>query len=31
MYARAVREALDLEEAPRFEVWFLRVGRVIES
>ncbi|MEA2601171.1 MAG: hypothetical protein QOF89_2163 [Acidobacteriota bacterium] len=31
LYARAVREALDLGEAPRFELWFLRVGRVVEG
>jgi ATP-dependent exoDNAse (exonuclease V) beta subunit len=31
LYARAVREALELEEAPRFELWFLRVGRVVEG
>ena len=30
VYARAVQEALDLDEAPRFEVWFLRVGRVVQ-
>jgi len=30
MYVRAVQEALDLGEAPRFEMWFLRVGRVVD-
>ncbi|MBW8876635.1 MAG: UvrD-helicase domain-containing protein [Acidobacteria bacterium] len=29
LYTRAIREALELKEAPRFEVWFLRVGRVV--
>ncbi|HEX9944926.1 MAG TPA: UvrD-helicase domain-containing protein [Thermoanaerobaculia bacterium] len=29
-YARAVQEALELEEAPRFELWFLRTGRVVQ-
>ena len=29
LYARAVQEALELKEAPRFELWFLRVGRVV--
>ena len=29
-YARAVREALGLAEAPRFELWFLAAGRVVE-
>ncbi len=29
LYTRAVREALELEESPRFELWFLRVGRVV--
>ena len=29
IYARAIQEALELEEAPRFELWFLRVGRII--
>ncbi len=29
VYARAVREALEMEEAPRFEVWFLRAGEVV--
>jgi ATP-dependent exoDNAse (exonuclease V) beta subunit len=28
IYARAVREALELAEAPRFELWFLRAGVV---
>jgi ATP-dependent helicase/nuclease subunit A len=30
VYLRAVQEALDLEETPRFEMWFLRVGRVVD-
>jgi ATP-dependent helicase/nuclease subunit A len=29
VYARAVREALEMEEAPRFELWFLRAGSAI--
>jgi ATP-dependent helicase/nuclease subunit A len=29
VYTRAVREALELAEAPRFELWFLRAGRVL--
>jgi ATP-dependent exoDNAse (exonuclease V) beta subunit len=29
VYARAVREALEMDEAPRFEVWFLRAGVVV--
>jgi ATP-dependent helicase/nuclease subunit A len=29
VYARAVREALEMDEAPRFEVWFLRAGEVV--
>lgn len=29
-YLRALSEALDLEEAPRFELWFLRADRVVE-
>ncbi|HWM91801.1 MAG TPA: UvrD-helicase domain-containing protein [Thermoanaerobaculia bacterium] len=29
-YARALREALDLEEPPRFELWFLQADRVVE-
>jgi ATP-dependent exoDNAse (exonuclease V) beta subunit len=28
IYERAVREALEMEEAPRFELWFLRAGVV---
>jgi ATP-dependent helicase/nuclease subunit A len=28
MYARAVQEALEIAEGPRFELWFLRVGIV---
>jgi ATP-dependent exoDNAse (exonuclease V) beta subunit len=31
VYTRAVREALELAEAPRFEVWFLRAGEVVGS
>lgn len=29
-YVRAVRDALGLAEVPRFELWFLAAGRVIE-
>jgi ATP-dependent helicase/nuclease subunit A len=29
VYGRAVREALEMEEAPRFELWFLRAGKVL--
>jgi ATP-dependent exoDNAse (exonuclease V) beta subunit len=29
-YVRALREALDLDEDPRFELWFLRADRVVE-
>jgi ATP-dependent exoDNAse (exonuclease V) beta subunit len=29
VYMRAVREALELAEAPRFELWFLRAGRIL--
>jgi hypothetical protein len=29
VYARAIREALEMDEAPRFEVWFLRAGVVV--
>jgi ATP-dependent helicase/nuclease subunit A len=29
LYRRAIREALELAEEPRFELWFLRAGRVI--
>ncbi len=28
LYVRALREALDLDEEPRFELWFLRAGDV---
>ncbi len=31
IYERAVREALEMEEGPRFELWFLRAGRVVSS
>lgn len=30
VYVRALREALELEEEPRFELWFLRAERVVE-
>ncbi len=29
LYVRAVQEALALERAPRFELWFLQAGRVV--
>lgn len=29
VYRRAVQEALDLPQAPRFELWFLHPGRVV--
>jgi ATP-dependent helicase/nuclease subunit A len=29
IYARAIQEALELKEAPRFELWFLRVGHIL--
>jgi len=29
LYSRAVQEALNLSEPPRFELWFLRPGRVV--
>ena len=29
VYARAVRDALEMDEPPRFEVWFLREGEVV--
>ncbi len=29
-YVRALREALDLAEPPRFELWFLQADRVVE-
>ncbi|RPH56358.1 hypothetical protein EHM82_03520, partial [bacterium] len=28
IYARAIQEALELGEAPRFELWFVRMGRI---
>lgn len=28
LYARAIREALGLDHEPRFELWFLRAGRI---
>ncbi len=31
LYSRAVREALELEQAPRFELWFLRAGRTVQG
>ncbi|HEV2855353.1 MAG TPA: UvrD-helicase domain-containing protein [Thermoanaerobaculia bacterium] len=30
LYSRAVGEALELEQAPRFELWFLRAGRTVQ-
>jgi ATP-dependent helicase/nuclease subunit A len=30
-YVRAVREALELAEAPRFELWFVRAGQVVTA
>ncbi len=30
LYVRAVREALGLSETPRFELWFLAVGKIFE-
>ena len=30
LYSRAVKEALGLDEAPRFELWFLRAGCAVE-
>jgi len=30
LYARAVQEALELAAPPRFELWFLRAGRVVD-
>jgi ATP-dependent helicase/nuclease subunit A len=30
VYTRAIREALALEAEPRFELWFVRAGRVVE-
>lgn len=29
IYVRAIQEALELAEPPRFELWFLRAGRVV--
>ncbi len=29
LYARAIQEALELAEMPRFELWFLRAGAVL--
>ncbi|HEV7503664.1 MAG TPA: UvrD-helicase domain-containing protein [Thermoanaerobaculia bacterium] len=31
LYARAVQEALELVELPRFELWFLRLGQVVRT
>jgi ATP-dependent helicase/nuclease subunit A len=31
VYARAIREALEMEEEPRFELWFLRAGVTLPS
>lgn len=31
LYSRAVLEALELEQAPRFELWFLRAGRMVQA
>ena len=30
LYRRAVQEALELPEAPRFELWFLAADRTVE-
>ena len=29
IYGRAMREALEMPEAPRFELWFLRAGQIL--
>ena len=29
-YTRAVQQALELSEPPRFELWFLAAGRIVE-
>jgi ATP-dependent helicase/nuclease subunit A len=29
LYVRALREALEMDEDPRFELWFLRAGRTV--
>jgi ATP-dependent helicase/nuclease subunit A len=29
VYGRAMREALEMAEAPRFELWFLRAGQIL--
>jgi ATP-dependent helicase/nuclease subunit A len=29
VYGRAMREALEMDEAPRFELWFLRAGQIL--
>jgi ATP-dependent helicase/nuclease subunit A len=31
LYTRAIREALELPEAPRFELWFLKAGQVVAA
>jgi ATP-dependent helicase/nuclease subunit A len=31
LYARAIQEALELVEMPRFELWFLRPGTVVKA
>lgn len=31
VYLQAIREALELEEDPKFELWFVRSGRVVEG
>jgi ATP-dependent exoDNAse (exonuclease V) beta subunit len=30
LYARAIQEALELVEIPKFELWFLRPGSVVK-
>ena len=31
VYRRAVRDALDLDMAPRFELWYLYADRIVEA
>jgi ATP-dependent helicase/nuclease subunit A len=31
VYVRALQDALELPDLPRFELWFLRAGRVVEA
>ncbi|HSS49172.1 MAG TPA: PD-(D/E)XK nuclease family protein, partial [Thermoanaerobaculia bacterium] len=31
LYARAIQEALELAELPRFELWFLRTGTMVRA